>query len=86
MLDPRGLADQAERFRNERAARERHYRRVWGRLQRVNRAMAEAEEWEANEEMPADLRRELRPPLLTYDQLKALRAMLLDVLGELGER
>lgn len=83
MLDPRGAGDLAEIFLREHVERELRRRQLWGRLRAVNRALAAAEEYEANQHMPADLRRELPAPILSYDDLVMLRETILEKLGEI---
>ena len=43
-------------------------------------------EWQDEQEKPADRRRELPTPLLSYDALGGLRTLLLEKLAEVGTR
>jgi|GEM_PF-5017567 len=86
MLDPRGASDLAEVFLRQHAEREQRRRQLRGRLRAVNRAIAAADEYEANQAMPDDLRRELPAPLLSYEDLVMLHETILEKLGELEAR
>lgn len=54
------------------------------RLDRVNRALAQWDEWECARTMPPDVRPHVDRPILGRKALKSLRKMLLDVLAEMG--
>lgn len=81
-MTPADFADLAELYLQRQANLTRRRMQLYARLERINRALAEAEEYELNEAMPADLRRALSPPLLTYAQVKAWRATILELIGE----
>lgn len=79
-MDPH-TALTAELFLREQAAHSQRRVRLQVRLARVLRALQQWDEWYANEQLPADLRREVRAPLLEVDSLEGLRAMLLEELA-----
>ncbi len=65
-----------EAFRRHRLARV-------ARLRRVNRAIAQLDEYEAAQLMPADIRPQVRPPDLGRDVLESLRDTVEEVLAEM---
>ena len=79
-------ADLADLYRQRHAAFARRRTEIDGRLYRVHRAMLRWEEWQDEQEKPADRRREQPTPVLSYDALEGLRALLLEKLAEVGTR
>lgn len=75
--------DEARRRIEAAAAHAQALRRQYARLARINRAIRRWEEWEANQELPIDLRRELRTPTIDHDSLVSLRETALEAIGEL---
>ena len=62
-----------------------HRRYTLARLQRVNTALSQWDEYDCAETMPADLAPQLDPPTLSRAALKELQAMLVAIVGELDE-
>ena len=79
-------ADLADLYLQRHAALARRRKEIEGRLYRVHRAMLRWEEWQDEQEKPVDRRRELPTPILSYDALDGLRALLLEKLAEVGTR
>ena len=70
-MDAAHIADLAELYLQRHARLQQRQRQLYARLERINRAMAQAEEYELNAELPTDLRRELPAPLFRYATYKA---------------
>jgi hypothetical protein len=76
-------AAQDEPISGERAE---HVLRLRQRLERVNQAMAQWEEYDAIQALPEGLRRSLPTPEIDYQSLKVLRGQLMEQLLESTKR
>src|SRR5687767_1837258 len=82
-MDGAGVADLAELYLQRHARLQQRRAQLYARLDRINDAMARAEEYDLNQEMPADLRRGLPKPLFEYATYKTWRATVLELIGEI---
>lgn len=65
-MDGADVADLAELYLQRQNRLRQRRRQLYARLGRINDAMARAEEYELNQEMPADLRRDVDGPLFQH--------------------
>ena len=63
----------------------RHRRHDLARLERVNRAPARLDEWECAQMMSAEIRPDVRKPILVRKALEGVRDMVEEVLMEREE-
>ena len=63
----------------------RRRERLLARIQRVNETIAQYDEWEANEQLPPDLRRDLPKPQFPRTALVELHRMLVEELDRLEQ-
>jgi hypothetical protein len=57
--------------------------RLGQQLARVNITLSIWDEWECNEHLPAELRRDVPRPAVGHDEAKEIQEMLIDELGKL---
>ena len=79
-------AELAELYIQRQAAVARRCQQLKNQLYRVDQAMLQWEEWEAEHERPPAQRRELPTPAMSYEALKMLRATLLEQFAGVTER